>query len=216
VHLNSVLLFRKYGLPFIFEGAKVLELGPDDQPSTYRREVTTAVDWVTADLASEKGASGERRWGRGDVALAMPSEYEIPAADGSFDIVLSGQVIEHVRRPWTWIGELARVCGCNGVVITVNPVSWPYHEAPVDCWRIFPEGMRALCESAGLVVELSRWESLEPPPRRSYPGESYDQGRGARGRKLNRLLAATGWPLPVAFDTITVARRPNTTSAGAG
>ena len=32
----------------------------------------------------------------------------------------------------------------NGYIITINPVSWKYHEAPVDCWRIYPEGMKTI------------------------------------------------------------------------
>jgi SAM-dependent methyltransferase len=138
----------------------------------------------------------------------MPGEYEIPAPDATFDVILSGQVIEHVRQPWKWMAEVCRVCRPGGLVITVNPVSWPYHEAPVDCWRIYPEGMHALCEGAGLTVEQSRWESLEPRPRRWYPGASYGHYVGRKGRALNRLKAAVGWPLPIAFDTITVARKP--------
>lgn len=93
----------------------------------------------------------------------------IPASDDTFDLVLSGSVIVHVRRPWQWMEELARVCRPGGVVATVGPVSWPYHEAPVDCWRVYPEGMRALCEDAGLVVEFSACESLERPPGGGIP-----------------------------------------------
>jgi hypothetical protein len=33
-----------------------------------------------------------------------------------------------------------------GMSSSVNPVSWVFHEAPVDCWRIYPEGMKALLE----------------------------------------------------------------------
>jgi hypothetical protein len=44
---------------------------------------------------------------------------------------------------------------------------WVYHEAPIDCWRMFPEAMRALYEEAGLIVELREWGSLETPQRAS-------------------------------------------------
>jgi SAM-dependent methyltransferase len=211
MHLNSVLLFRQHLLPLFSEGADVLELGPDSDPSTYRREVTTSVTWSTADLASEVDAQGGRVWGSGtghELTYRMTSEYEIAAPDGRFDIVVSGQVIEHVRQPWIWVKELARVCKPGGLVLTVNPVSWPYHEAPIDCWRIYPDGMRALCEDAGLTVELSLFESLEERPLAWYPGKSYNAGRGPKGRALNRVKAMTGYPLPIAFDTVTIARKP--------
>jgi SAM-dependent methyltransferase len=88
-------------------------------------------------------------------------EYNFPIQADSYDLVLSGQVIEHVRKIWTWMREVARVCKPGGLVITLNPVNWPYHAHPHDCWRIFPEGMRALYEDAGLSVELSHFGSLE-------------------------------------------------------
>lgn len=211
MHDNSILLFETYAVPLFTPGSRVLELAPDDDPSTYRKLVPVDVEWATADLATELDASGHRRWGGGradDLTLVMTDPYVVPADDDSYDVVVSGQVIEHVREPWRWMQELARVCRPGGRVVTVNPVSWPYHEAPVDCWRIYPEGMRALCDAAGLVVESSRCESLEPRPRRWYAGQSSDHYAGPRGRAVNRVKAALGWPLPVAFDTITIARKP--------
>jgi SAM-dependent methyltransferase len=137
----------------------------------------------------------------------MPNENEIPLPDSTFDVVISGQVIEHVRQPWRWMAELTRISRPGGLVITISPVSWPYHEAPIDCWRIYPEGMRAILEQVGLTVELCLWDSLEPRPRRWYPGKSYDYDRSAWARRINRVKAVVGWPLPVAFVTITVARK---------
>jgi SAM-dependent methyltransferase len=211
MHPNSVLLFRRYALPLFTAGTRVLEVGPDGNPSTYRQQITAQIIWSTADLASQVDAGGERLWGSGagdDLTFPMRTEYAIPAPDAGFDIVVSGQVIEHVRKPWIWMKELARVCAPGGVVVTVNPVSWPYHEAPVDCWRIYPEGMRALCEEAGLHVELTHCDSLEGRPLSWFPGKSYNAGRGPRGRMLNRAKALVGWPLPIAFDTVTIARKP--------
>jgi SAM-dependent methyltransferase len=81
--------------------------------------------------------------------------YSFPISDNTYDIVISGQVIEHVAKIWRWMPELARVTKPVGLVITVNPSSWPFHEAPIDCWRMYPDGMKALCEDAGLLIEQS-------------------------------------------------------------
>jgi len=40
-------------------------------------------------------------------------------------------------------------------------VSWPYHEAPVDCWRAYPEGIKALFEDSGFSIIVSKCECLE-------------------------------------------------------
>jgi SAM-dependent methyltransferase len=136
---------------------------------------------------------------------AARSEYEFPIEPGAYDLVLSGQVLEHVRKPWRWLPELARVCRPGGYVVTISPVTWPYHEAPVDCWRIYPEGMRALCDEAGLTVVESRWQCLEPRgllPRMPRPVSDHAPGR------LYKLARWLHWPLARSHDTVTIARRP--------
>jgi len=74
----------------------------------------------------------------------MEDLYAIPVDSESFEIVVSANVIEHVEELWRWVPALARVCRRGGKVITINPISWGFHEAPVDCWRIYPDGMKAL------------------------------------------------------------------------
>ena len=144
-----------------FSTGSVLEVGPDRVPSSF---AIPGLDWKTANIAAEAMEGGT-------VDYKMADPYVIPVDGDSFDVVFSAQVLEHVPRPWIWMPELARVCWPGGYVITINPTSWPYHEAPVDCWRAYPEGMRALCEDAGLEVVESVCESLEPRRSpRTYPG----------------------------------------------
>src|SRR4051794_36539960 len=164
MHTNSKLLFQKYAAPLFRSGMKVLEIGPDFFPSTYRRLLPgdLSLEWHTLDLFDNP-------------QLTYPNspEYSFPIPDGSYDVVLSGQVIEHVRKPWRWMPELGRVTKPGGMVITINPISWHFHQAPIDCWRIYPDGMKALYEDASLTVTFSTWESLEMPGFRRYqPGVS--------------------------------------------
>ncbi len=207
MHLNSQLLFERHALSFFRDGQRVLEIGPDTAPSTYERLVEPSgysnLRWQTADL--DYGADSTIL-----VEHQMANEYLLPFPDDTFDVIVSGQVLEHVRRVWAWFGEVARVCKPDGYVITICPVSWPYHEAPVDCWRIYPEGMRALCEEAGLEVVVSNFESLEPiPSRRTYPGPSFrwNEPPTSLSRLKDAARRAIGWPSPVSVDTFTVARK---------
>lgn len=212
MHHNSELLFKRYALPYFTKGLRVLEIGPDAWPSSY--QLAAAVDglvWSMADLATSSDALGRRFFGQGadaDLTYIMESENDVPAPDDYFDIVLSGQVIEHVSRVWIWMRELARICKPGGYIITLGPISWPYHEAPVDCWRIYPEGMRALSEDAGLDVLQSKSECLrERMPRRSYLGA--DLGRTSGVKALLKAIAEfLGWPMPIVVDTITIAQKP--------
>lgn len=199
MHENSKLIFARHAMPFFTAATRVLEIGPDGMPSTYQRMVReqrgddAPATWHTVDLAARPGMTHAAR-----------SEYEFPIADSAYDLVLSGQVLEHVRKPWRWLPELARVCRPGGHVITISPVTWPYHEAPVDCWRIYPEGMRALYEEAGLVVLESRWECLEPSgllPRWPRPVSDHAPGR------LYKLARWLHWPLARSHDTVTIGRK---------
>jgi len=206
MHRNALLVFREHVAARIPRDGRVLELGADADPSTFALECGHPAGWDTADLAAEAGVwSGDHS----AAAILMPSEYEIPVADGTYDVVFSSQVAEHVREVWTWMVELARVTKPGGQIITISPISWTYHEAPVDCWRIYPAGMDAVSGFAGLSVEFAWWGTLEPPDsKRTYPGCGADWDRpNARGLKhtVRRLV---GWPMPVAYDQVTVARKP--------
>ena len=199
MHLNSRLLFERYAREHFRGGTKVLEIGPDGRPSTYESIVGDgSIEWDTLDLREGPG-----------MTFRATSEYSFPIADGAYDMVLSGQVIEHVRLIWVWMREVARVCKAGGLVITINPVSWPFHQAPVDCWRIYPDGMRALYEDAGLDVLFSRWESLEATEFSSHlPGRSYPaRYRLPWVKDAFRALGEAGFPVERAYDTVTIGRK---------
>jgi SAM-dependent methyltransferase len=209
MHKNSRLLFERHARPYFHPGLRVLEIGPDRDPSTYRALAGGPFEaWDTLDFA-----------GRTDVPLTYrtTSEYDFPVDDDAYDIVFSAQVIEHVRKIWRWMPEVARVCRPGGLVITINPVSWHYHESPVDCWRIYPEGMRALSEDAGLEVLLSLWESVEMRgaegmvPKRLRKQHIFQRLSGVMGM----LNAAVKFPVEAAYDTVTVARKPHAVASAA-
>jgi len=203
MHPNSRLLFAKYTLPHFGAASSVLEIGPDGFPSTYRNLVPIAVaSWDTLDILS-------------DSRLTYPASdpYHFPVESDRYDVVLAGNVLEHVPRVWVWIKELARVCKPGGVVITINPLSWPYHAAPLDCWRVYPEGMKALYEEAGLEVLLATYESIEAEwYRRSIPGMTFSEYLARRPwpvRILYRIITWLGFPAMAAYDTITIGRKAN-------
>ncbi len=196
MHKNSELIFDKYALQHFAAHKRVLEIGPDRFPSTYQARVHGAFSsWDTIDIAASDG-----------LTHVMKSEYEFPLPSDHYDIVLSGQVIEHVRKPWVWVKEVARVCKPGGLVITISPVSWPYHEAPIDCWRAFPEGMQALYEEAGLDTLLCRFEALENQSTRKLPGMSLEF-QPAKRRLVNKLFRSINFYNECAFDLITVGRK---------
>jgi SAM-dependent methyltransferase len=89
-----------------------------------------------------------------DIVLASENDWSnVP--EGSFDVVISGQTLEHTRRPWLFAKSLARIVKAGGLLCVIAPYAWEYHACPIDCWRVYPEGMRAILEDAGLrIIQL--------------------------------------------------------------
>lgn len=85
--------------------------------------------------------------------------------DGSFDVVVSGQALEHIEFFWLTVLEIARIARPGGLVCLIAPSGGYEHRYPVDCWRFYPDGMRALARHAGLeVVEAyAQWNKDEHP-----------------------------------------------------
>ncbi len=201
MHNNSMQLFNKFALEYFDQKRSVLEIGPDKNPSTLKTLVGDRNSlWSTLDVSDWLAAT----------TYIAESMYSFPIEDDAFDIVVSANVIEHVQNIWKWMDELARICTPGGYIITINPVSWPYHEAPVDCWRIYPEGMKALSENAGLNVVLSTWKSVELEETFQWLPERFKTTSKLQELRPLLVLAARTMKrgFQGAFDTITIAQRP--------
>jgi len=133
------------------QSLRILDIGSQDVNGSYRDLFTRpAWQYLGADLAPGRNV---------DVVLTEPHHWaELPS--GGADVVICGQVFEHMRYIWMGIREVARVLAPGGLCCIVAPSSGPEHRYPVDCWRIYPDGFRALAEYAGLeVLEVrTQWE----------------------------------------------------------
>lgn len=200
MHLNSKLLLKKYAASYFKPEIKVLEIGPDGWPSAIRELLDNGnIEWHTLDITDDQR-----------LTYANAGEYNFPIADGQYDIVVSANVIEHVKKIWRWIPELVRVTKKEGFVITVNPVSWNYHAYPVDCWRIYPDGMKALYEDFGLKTEVSVFENLESKELLNKPYNEAKMWPGASlevNFKSKKIKNFFGYPVTAALDTITIGKK---------
>jgi SAM-dependent methyltransferase len=197
---NSKMLFEKYALGCFGPDKSVLEVGAGAEPSDLQELMGSKSRlWHTLDVFESK-----------HLTYSNVDPYHYPIEDGKYDVVLSNQVLEHVEKIWVWIKELARICAPGGRIITINPVAYPYHGSPTDCWRVYPEGMRALYAEADLRVELSVCESLEIPGyRRYWPRYSFFQLPWYAQWSM-RVLGHIGFPVMCALDTITIGEKPRT------
>lgn len=73
-----------------------------------------------------------------------------------YDVVISGQVMEHVKRPWEWLRSILQYTKKYIVIIVPNTLQ--EHRFPIDTYRYFPDGMRDLFEYAE-IKEIEIYKS---------------------------------------------------------
>lgn len=86
----------------------------------------------------------------------------IPAADGSHDVVISAQTLEHDATFWRTFEEMVRVCCDDGWIIVVTASDGPIRRQPLDCYRFMPDSMSALAELTGTHV-IDSWQDPRGP-----------------------------------------------------
>lgn len=158
---NSMNIVKDFKNNFVTgENLKVLDIGSkicknQSRIGTYRDHFK-GHNYIGADM--DEGAN---------VDLVLKEDYVLPFEDSHFDVVVSGQTMEHMKFFWVWIVEVARVVKKGGLICLVAPAVVHEHKYPIDCWRFYEDGMRAIAEWAGLEVletgrrETHEWNQLE-------------------------------------------------------
>ena len=84
-----------------------------------------------------------------DIIIKNPYHWiEIP--DNYCDVIISGQMFEHVEFPWFTISEMARALKPKGIICLIVPSMQELHRFPVNCQNYFSDGLIALAKYAGL------------------------------------------------------------------
>ena len=125
-------------------GKRVLDVGCGVKP--YYPFFASASEYVGVDVQDNPHA---------DVAGAVEA---LPVPDGSFDIVLCTQVLEHVDDPAVAVRELHRVTGPGGRVLASTHGVMLYHPNPQDYWRWTHTGLEKLFRDNG------DWASVDVEP----------------------------------------------------
>jgi SAM-dependent methyltransferase len=125
-------------------GARVLDVGCGVKP--YAPWFDFAASYVGVDVVENPYA---------DLQAAVES---LPVEDGSFDVVLCLQVLEHSDDPAQAVRELRRVTAAGGRVLASTHGVQVYHPSPDDLWRWTHAGLARLFEGNG------DWSSVTVQP----------------------------------------------------
>ena len=122
----------------------MLDVGCGVKP--YRPYFETAASFVGVDVVENPAAD-----------LIGPAEA-LPVEDGSFDVVLCNQVLEHCDDPAQAVRELRRVTAPGGRVLASTHGVQVYHPSPNDLWRWTHAGLERLFR------DNAEWGGLEVRP----------------------------------------------------
>ena len=151
---------QKYLHPRRSQPLVILDLGSQDFNGSYR-SLFENPPWryVGLDMAPGKNV---------DVVLRDPYHWREIEAENA-DVIVSGQTFEHTEFFWLSMREIARALKVGGLLCLIAPSAGDEHRYPVDCWRVYPDGLRALARYAGLET-VEAWTQWEDRPQ--YDSES--------------------------------------------
>ena len=129
------------------EPLKIVDLGSLDVNGSYG-SIFDVPPWIYRGFDMSPG---------NNVHMVLEDPYNWRGVkSGSVDVLISGQVFEHIEFFWITMLEIARILRSKGLCCIIAPSGGFEHRYPVDCWRFYPDGFSALARYAGLkVLEVS-------------------------------------------------------------
>lgn len=144
MHPDSMMLMAKFKNEHAdrIRGMCVLDVGSQDINGSYRQMfLELGCSYTGTDIVT------------GPNVDVISTFDRLLFEDNAFDVVISGQCLEHAERPWMLVREMARVLKPGGIVCWIAPWCFQVHRdalCPYDRWRILDDGMKILLKEAGL------------------------------------------------------------------
>ncbi|KPU44251.1 hypothetical protein OXPF_24190 [Oxobacter pfennigii] len=162
MHIGSYLKMEKFVAKYLSDYTdkeiKIIDIGSQDVNGSYK-PLFDNPKWEYYGCDMEEGNNV-------DIVLKDVYNWKEVKSD-SFDVVVSGQAFEHIEYFWATMLEISRVAKYGGLLCIIAPSAGVEHRYPVDCWRYYPDGFRALARYSGLeVLEVyTDWYPIDYPDR---------------------------------------------------
>lgn len=155
------MIRAKQHLAYIYQRPEIRVIdvgGLYDQPhKTYLRlfEDHPNISWTVADIVKHPS-----------VDVVMPGPYSLPFPDETFDLVVSGQMLEHCSNPFRSVAEMRRVLKTGSCMAIIAPSAGPRHDVQ-DCWRFMEDAFSAIAKDIGGLEIVADWIDRDAPDERS-------------------------------------------------
>jgi ubiquinone/menaquinone biosynthesis C-methylase UbiE len=189
-----------------FAPSELLDLGCGNGNSIdFFREVVPAARWIGVDISISPEVLRRQR---SDGEFVTFDGVNLPFADGTFGLVYSYQVFEHVRHPEALLAEVRRVLREDGLMIGQTSQLEPYHS--FSYWNYTVYGFRQILETAGLKLlvvrpgidgltlierallgrpkEWSKWFTSDSPLNQKLEADLQEERRSTRVRNYRKLM----------------------------
>jgi SAM-dependent methyltransferase len=145
---------KKYLFQYADRELKIADIGSQDVNGSYYPLFSNPKwKYFGCDIAEGK-----------NVDIVLEDVYDWKSIrSNTFDVIVSGQAFEHIEYFWVTMMEISRVMKYGAICCILAPSGGYEHQYPVDCWRFYPDGFKALSKYAGLeVVEvLTDWNPIQ-------------------------------------------------------
>ena len=147
MHKTSIYLMKHFITKYLNpkEKIEILDVGSCEKTGAYRK-LCAKSNWKYTGLDITGGPN---------VDVVAKGPYTWGLSENYFDVVISGQCLEHVEDIKEWAKQIPKVLKKGGLVCLIAPWTWIEHRHPVDCWRVLPDGMKFI------LVKVCNFELLE-------------------------------------------------------
>ncbi|MCI5157292.1 MAG: class I SAM-dependent methyltransferase [Candidatus Electrothrix sp. AUS1_2] len=129
---------------------RMLDVGCGDKP--YYDQFNNVTEYIGIDIPPEVDIERLNAAKRKNVVDVYGNGQTLPFRDGSFDSVLTTQVIAHLTDPFLFISEISRVMKDGGVLIITYPMISPLFEIPHEYFRYTEYGIADLCNRFNMSI----------------------------------------------------------------